>query len=101
MANLRSEYKHASVHARWRSLLAVGQNYDTCLPADICTETDEKEMAAQDKEMEEKTRMEVEALHDKLLWDKDRTTSLKRMEQDKVPSCGLRVERYTKFGAGE
>jgi hypothetical protein len=85
-----SEYKHASVHARGRSLLAVDKNYDACLFSDICTEADEKEMAAQEKEIEEKTRMEVEALHDKLLWEKDRTTSLKRMEQDKVPSRGMR-----------
>lgn len=46
-------------------------------------DTDAKESAALAQEMEEKEEREVAELHDKLLWDKDKTTSQARMEQDK------------------
>ncbi len=45
------------------------------------TETGNREMAALEKEIADKVHGEVEALHDKLLWDKDKTTTMKRMEQ--------------------
>ena len=45
------------------------------------TESGERELAALEKEIADKVHKEVEALHDKLLWDKDKTTTMKRIEQ--------------------
>lgn len=61
-------------------------------------ETDEKEMAALHKEIADKTEAEVEALHDKLLWEKEKTTSMKRMEQDKVTRAKERDRPLFSFG---
>ena len=50
-------------------------------------ESGERELAALEKEMGDKVHREVEELHDKLLWDKDKTTTMKRMEQVCVCVC--------------
>ena len=61
-------------------------------------ERDEKEMAALHKEIAQKTKAEVEALHDKLLWGKEKTTSMKRVEQDKQTRAKEREKPLFSFG---
>jgi len=64
-------------------------------------ERDEKEMAALHKEIAHKTEAEVEALHDKLLWEKEKTTSMKRVEQDKQTRAKEREKPLFSFAVDD